>query len=144
MDEEGFCLRVVGVTYPNRDGSSRQDEIGRCVVGEAVELYRERTNRFDPSAVAVYSRRDVQLGYVGADRCGWIGSKVDRGYEVACIVDRITGGGAGWLGLVLRIRIAGGELPPLRSARAGDPVEHLRLAPAARIPARLIAGGKAT
>ena len=25
--DDGFCLRVVGVTYDNKDGTSRQDEI---------------------------------------------------------------------------------------------------------------------
>lgn len=106
-----FCLRVVGVTYPNADGTSRQEEIQRCVVGERVELWRERTNRFDPSAVAVISARDVQVGYIGADRCGWIGSKIDRGLPVSVIVDRLIGGaGDMWMGMVIRLNL-GGEMP---------------------------------
>ena len=111
MASGDFCLRVVGSTYPNSDGSSRQDEIARCVVGERIELWRERTNKFDPSAVAVLSARDVQVGYIGADRCGWIGSKIDRGLPIQVIVDRIVGGdNARWLGMVIRLNM-GGEMP---------------------------------
>ena len=106
-----FCLRVVGVTYPNSDGSSRQAEIARCVAGERIELWRERSNPFDPSAVAVISARDVQVGYIGADRCAWIGSKIDRGLPISVIVDRILGGDHDrWIGMVIRLNM-GGEMP---------------------------------
>lgn len=111
MTAGDFCLRVVGVTYPNSDGSSRQTEISRCVAGERIELWRERSNPFDPSAVAVISARDVQVGYIGADRCGWIGSKIDRGLPIHVVVDRIVGTESDrWLGMVIRLNM-GGDMP---------------------------------
>lgn len=113
MADGDFCLRVVGVTHPNADGTSRQEEILRCAAGERVELWRERSNPFDPSAVAVISARDIQLGYIGADRCGWIGSKIDRGLPIRAVVDRVIGGaGDMWMGMVIRLNM-GGELPAI-------------------------------
>lgn len=110
MASGDFCLRVVGVTYPAADGSSRQAEIGLCSAGERVELWRERSNRFNPSAAAVISARDVQVEHIGADRCGWIGSKIDRGLPISIIVDRITGAADRWLGMVIRLNM-GGAMP---------------------------------
>lgn len=39
----------------------------------------------------VLSGRDIPLGYIGANRCGWIRRKIDRGPPISIIVDRITG-----------------------------------------------------
>ncbi|AHE55933.1 HIRAN domain-containing protein [Sphingomonas sanxanigenens] len=100
-----FLLPVVGERFDNADGSSRQEEIRRCRPGEAVWLEREPSNRFDPSAVAVFSDRGFQLGYIGADRCGWIGSKIDRGFNVDAVVEGISGDVSGALPCRLTIRL---------------------------------------
>ena len=92
MGINDFRLRLVGAQFDNEDGSSRQEELSRCVVGDPVELVREPDNPHDPSAVAVYSCRRVQIGYIGADRTAWIGSKLDRGYPVRAIIGAIGGG----------------------------------------------------
>lgn len=86
----GFSLRVVGERHDNEDGSSRQAELQRCKEGEEVELLREPRNPHDPSAVAVISARGVKIGYLGADRCGWVGSKIDRGFGIAASIGRIA------------------------------------------------------
>jgi hypothetical protein len=103
-------LNVVGGAYDNEDGSSRQAEAALLVVGEAVELRREPTNKHDPSAVAVFSERGVQLGYLGASRASWIGSKLDRGLVTVAVVDRIVGR-AGERKPVIRIEISAAASP---------------------------------
>lgn len=98
-------LNVVGGAYDNDDGSSRQMETAKLRPGEPVELRREPTNKFDPSAVAVFSARGIQIGYLGASRAAWIGSKLDKGLPVRAVVDRIVGR-AGERKPVIRIDIA--------------------------------------
>lgn len=110
MGTNDFRLRLVGERFDNEDGSSRQEELARCTVGEIVELVREPSNPHDPSAVAVYSCRRVQIGYVGADRSAWIGSKMDRGYPVRAAIGAIRGGRSGLpFSAVLALNLEGEE-----------------------------------
>lgn len=67
-----MSLAVVGARFPNSDGSDRRKEILLCVPGEPVELRPEPHNKADPRAVAVFSCRQVQIGYLTAERCGRI------------------------------------------------------------------------
>ena len=62
-----FTVDVTGVGYPNRDGTSRQDAIGRCREGDDIQLAREPDNPHDPNAIAVLRQNGEQLGYVPAD-----------------------------------------------------------------------------
>lgn len=108
MGLNDFSLRLVGERYENEDGSSRQEEIERCSEGEMVDLVREPDNPHDPSAVAVLSARGVKIGYLGADRCGWIGSKIDRGYDVRAIIGRVgRNDSSGAIGAVLTLNMEG-------------------------------------
>lgn len=114
MGINDFRLRLVGTQFDNEDGSSRQEELGRCAAGEAVDLVREPENPHDPSAVAVISRRGVRIGYIGADYTSWIGSKVDRGYDVRAVLGKLTGGRRTGLplGAVLTINMEGEDPGP--------------------------------
>ena len=110
-----FSLTACGETFPNEDGGSRQDELRRCQPGETVYLKREPFNEHDHMAVAVLTCRQVKVGYLARDRAVWIGSKIDRGYDVRAIVHRIKGidlEGAS-LRLLMRINMEGDdpELP---------------------------------
>lgn len=110
--EREFSMLVVGGAFPNADGSNRMFEIAMCDPGESVELVPEPRNKFDPSAVAVFSARGIQIGYLAADRCGWIGGKMRLGEEVTAIFqERLTAGAA------IRVRLGGGAptLPPKRA-----------------------------
>jgi hypothetical protein len=98
-------LNVVGGFYDNADGSSRQAETCKLKAGDPVELRREPGNKFDPSAVAVFSERGVQIGYLGEQRTAWIGSKIDKGIAVRAAVDRLIGRRGEPLKPVLRIDI---------------------------------------
>lgn len=110
-----FSLPACGEAYENEDGTSRQEELRACEPGQEIRLVREPDNPHDHMAVAVVSERGIRVGYLARDRAQWIGSKIDRGYDVRAIVERIKGrslaGSA--LGIVIRINMEGEdpELP---------------------------------
>lgn len=105
MGWNDFSLPAVGTWYDNADGSSRQAELARCQPGEEVTLQREPENEHDHMAVAIISARGVQVGYLGKEKAMWIGSKIDRGYDVRAIVERVKGAHlpGSSLGLVVRV-----------------------------------------
>jgi hypothetical protein len=91
-----LSLAVVGADFPNRTkrGPTRRFEILLCSPGEPVHLVPEPKNPADPRAIAVYSCRGVQLGYLTAERCGWIGKMIGEGREVRAIFQRAASYGA--------------------------------------------------
>jgi hypothetical protein len=93
---------VVGGAYPNADGSNRQFHAMTCSPGDLIELRPEPTNKFDPQAVAVFNDRAGMLGYLPADRCGWIGSKLRDGADVRAIFQGIVSAGP-----VIRVNLIG-------------------------------------
>jgi hypothetical protein len=70
-----FHTKVVGVTFKNPDGSSRQRILTSCQVWEAVALVRGLNQDF-PDSLAVVRENCSQIGYLGAqlaaDLCGEI------------------------------------------------------------------------
>ncbi|WP_347270193.1 HIRAN domain-containing protein [Rhizorhabdus histidinilytica] len=123
MGWNDFRLAARGERYPNADGSSRQDELRRCARGERVNLIREPANEYDPAAVAILSCRGVQLGYLAAEHASWIGSKIDRGYDVRAVIERVKGAhleGA-TLGLVILINMEGED--PTLDGDASQPFD---------------------
>jgi HIRAN domain-containing protein len=83
-----LSLAVVGADFPNRRGPTRRFEVAICKPGEPIELRLEPNNPADPRAVAVFSKRGVQLGYLTAERCGRIGNFLRQGREVRTIFQR--------------------------------------------------------
>lgn len=111
MGWNDFSLPGAGERHLNADGSSRQEELALCVPGEPVRLVREPSNPYDHMAVAIISARGVCIGYLSRDRAVWVGSKIDRGYDVRAMVERVKGAdleGAA-LGIVVRINMEGEE-----------------------------------
>jgi hypothetical protein len=108
-----ISLAVVGADYPNRRGPGRRFEIELCKPGDPVELRPEPKNPKDPRAIAVFSERGVQIGYLTAERCGRIGQLMSEGRELRSIFQEKTRSGA-----IIRVAFDGGEpqLPPSRSA----------------------------
>ena len=105
MGWNDFSLPACGEMHDNEDGSSRQEELALCQPGEMLQLIREPENEHDNMAVAVMSARGVRVGYLARERARWIGSKMDRGYDVRAIVQRIRGVGlhGSALGLIMRL-----------------------------------------
>ncbi len=87
---------IVGIDYPNKRGPTRRFELQLCAPGEAVDLVPEPDNPADKYAVAVYSCRGVQLGYITAERAPWIGAQIRAGRECVAIFQGMTER-AGWL-----------------------------------------------
>jgi hypothetical protein len=110
-----ITLAVVGAPFPNADGSNRKFEIMLCEPGETVELRPDPQNKRDPRAVAVFSCRGVQLGYLSAERCGRVGSLIRSGREVQAVFQAESHFGA-W------IRVAfDGERPAVTASRKPAP-----------------------
>lgn len=60
-----FLVGVVGETFRNADGRSRQDALIRCRVGETIDLEPEPSNRHDSEAVKVLrAATGEQIGYL--------------------------------------------------------------------------------
>jgi hypothetical protein len=97
-----FSLAVVGADYPNKCGPTRRFEIALCLGGEPVELVLEPRNPADSHAVAVFSQRGVQLGYLTAERAPRIGSLIRHGREVRAVFQEPAAYGA-----VIRIALDG-------------------------------------
>lgn len=114
MDRRELSLAVVGINYPNDRGVSRRFELSLCSPGDPVELRLEPKNKHDENAVAVFSERGIQLGYLSAERAPWIGSKIRSGDAVIAIFQGLTEGAA-----FIRARFDG-ERPSLPPQRPGD------------------------
>ena len=107
-----LTLAVVGLDFPNADGSNRRSEAMMTLPGEPVELVPEPKNPHDSNAVAVIGPHGVQLGFINAERAPYIGGRMNRGEDVAAIFQGIDGGSA-----FIRLRFGGGAptLPPVSS-----------------------------
>jgi len=111
MGWNDFSLAAVGCWFDNDDGSSRQLELAECRPGDVLELVRQPENPHDHLAVAIVTASGTCVGFLSRDRAAWIAPKIDRGYPVNAIVERVKGlhlAGA-TLGLVMRINMEGEE-----------------------------------
>jgi len=123
MDE--LTTSIVGIDFPNEDKSksNRRMECMLCAPGDAVELRLEPANPFDDNAVAIFSDRGTQLGYVRAERAPLIDKRMKEGETIA-VFQAMHGSGA-----YIWVRFGGGaptlpdpvpgvpKRPPPRQAR---------------------------
>ena len=112
-----LSLAVVGAAFANADGSDREEEIARCVPGELAELRPEPENKRDKLAIAVFSARGIQIGYLKAERAPRIGQIMREGREVRAVFQRPAEFGA-W------IRVAFDGEEPVLPAVAADKAEQ--------------------
>lgn len=105
-------LAIVGIDYPNKRGPGRRFELEICQPGEPIELRPEPTNQFDEHAIAVFSCRGVQLGYLASERAVFIGTLWRQGHEAAAIFQSLEPK-VGWI----RVAFDGEDpvLPPAPS-----------------------------
>ena len=89
-------LAIVGIDYPNKRGPARRFELEICAPGEAIDLRPEPKNPYDEHAIAVYSCRDVQLGYLPSERAVWIGTLTRQRHTMRGIFQGVTGS-IGWI-----------------------------------------------
>jgi hypothetical protein len=60
-----FHTRVAGVTFKNKDGSSRQKIIkNNCEVGQMVDLIHEEDNQYGKNAIKICLQTGESIGYI--------------------------------------------------------------------------------
>lgn len=112
-----MSLAIVGARYENKGRGKnkpvpRKFEIEMCSPGEPIQLVPEPNNPADERAIAVYSVRGIQIGYLTAERASLIGTILTRGEIISAIFQAPTPWGA-------YIRAAfDGEEPVLPATRA--------------------------
>lgn len=111
-----LSLAVVGADFPNKKGPGRRFEIAMCSPGDPVALVPEPKNPADPQAIAVYSARGIQIGYLRAERAQFVGTAMRRN-QVKAIFQKADQWGA-----TIRAHLDGTEpvLPPATDSRAYD------------------------
>jgi hypothetical protein len=101
--DNSIIAYVIGVTYANADGSSRQEIIGNCKKGDELILLRELGNPNDKNAIKVCTlkkpgflsrllrRKPVlwQLGYLSEYVAARIAPLMDEGVRVQAVVNEI-------------------------------------------------------
>ncbi len=93
---KSLSLAIVGIPYPNKRGPTRRFELELCKPGEPIELRPEPKNPADENAIAIYSCRGVQLGYVASVRAVLIMQWLRDGAEPKAVFQGVSGTGA-WI-----------------------------------------------
>ena len=110
-----FYSRVAGVSYSNKDGTSRQDYVKKyCKPGLYLVLRPEPDNPEDPEATAVFVRTDkgdLQIGYITSDANRTVSSDLADGETVSAKITEITGGSLQKPTRGVNIEIAIGDQP---------------------------------
>lgn len=116
VDDRELSLAVVGIGYDNdkKAKGDRRFEMLLCGPGDPIELRLEPKNKHDENAVAVFTERGTQLGYLTAERAPWIGAKIRAGEDYVAVFQQ-----PGVSAAVIRVRFGGGAptLPPPRPPR---------------------------
>ena len=98
-----FNTKVVGVTFGNDDGSSRQAIIKNCKAGEDIIFKPVPTAEY-PDAIGVFNKRGQQLGHLSAELAAEIKNKYGHN-PMSVTINNITGGGDKSYGCNLHIII---------------------------------------
>jgi hypothetical protein len=92
-----FRTKVVGVTFPNNDGTHRQKIISKCKVGEKVQLHRDHGNSHDQYAIAVLRETGEQIGFIAKEVAfrhegmNDLAPHIDQGGEVSAKIVNLIG-----------------------------------------------------
>ena len=89
-----FSTRVVGVTYNNDDGTSRQEILSHCLRGEPVGFY---WHAFQGNPACAVISDHGQIGYLSADLAADLHYDYDSDrYTMVAYISDITGGYDGY------------------------------------------------
>lgn len=86
-----FNTKIVGVTFGNDDGSSRQAIIKKSKEGEDIILKPVPTDEY-PDAIGVFNKRGEQLGHISAELATELKNKYSNN-PMSVTINNITGGG---------------------------------------------------
>src|SRR5262249_50210440 len=84
--------KVAGVTFPNDDGSERQDIICRCCPGEQLILRHDAQSEYSLVATQVLRKNGEQLGHAPEYLAERICHEAEAGYSVLAFIKDLTGG----------------------------------------------------
>jgi HIRAN domain len=90
--EDHYVIRVAGVSHLNDDGSSRQEVLSRCKVGEMLQLRRQPNHRHDKNAVQVLRQNGEMLGFIPRDEARLMAPEIDRGRRYVAVLTTLDGG----------------------------------------------------
>lgn len=82
---------VAGEGQINDDGTPRQDIIGKCYPGDAVELVREPNNSYDENAVRIDYKHE-SIGYVNKKDAQVLAPLLDSKLAHQAIIHKLKGG----------------------------------------------------
>lgn len=86
-----FNSKVVGVTFGNDDGTSRQEIIKTCNPGDDLILKPVPTMEY-PDAIGVFTKSGKQLGHINAELAAELKGDYPNN-PMSVTVNNITGGG---------------------------------------------------
>ena len=90
-----FIAPVVGLPYPNADGTSRREAVRELRTWEKVQLLHRPDNPVDTNAIAVLRPADGrQLGYLPAETAADVVAAARAGARYLAVVNDVTGGAA--------------------------------------------------
>jgi hypothetical protein len=95
--------KIVGVTFDNPDGISRQKVIESLEVSSPIKLKRDRENNYDKNAIMVVDSQSQQLGYLSKDIARQLAPIIDDGKLIKVEICSLTGGGEYNRGVNIRI-----------------------------------------
>ncbi|MCC7316822.1 MAG: hypothetical protein IT419_18675 [Planctomycetes bacterium] len=87
-----YHSNVVGVTFRNRDGSSRQEILSRCRPLERVTLEHDETNRHHKNAVGVMRNNGEQIGFLDRGLGDEVMAKAREGFTFSVFIKTLGGG----------------------------------------------------
>ena len=83
---EWFDAKVVGLTYPNADGSDRQEIARELQPQDELRLSPEPENRFDKHAIALLAPDGRQIGYCDSRLAGELTRRLAQGLQIRAYV----------------------------------------------------------
>ena len=121
-----LSVKIVGANHPNADGGNRRSEIAFSDAGEPMELRPEPKNPHDEHAIAAYSARGFQIGYVASERAVLLKGLMRDGHAVTAIFQDV----ATW-GAIARVGIDCAPVLPPPAATTDHDHDHDEQPPAA-------------
>ncbi len=94
MSARQLSVAVVGAAHDNKDGGNRRSEIAFLNPGEPLELRPEPKNPHDEHAIAVFTARGFQIGYVKSERAVFLGGLLRAGNALTAIFQDVASWGA--------------------------------------------------
>ena len=88
--KQTFKSKIVGVTFKNKDGSSRQEIIANTKINSKIYLVRDYENEFDIFAIKVLNENKEQIGFLPSDNR--MSNYLDKGNETKCFLFKKYGG----------------------------------------------------